>query len=212
MTVNTAATLAMRKYYGGDASDNTGFDLRDFVSAINSAAAYKITMDCYQLTKLEGEWIIDSTYLVTYKDQPVLFNEGLNLYYTILPSEPLGLPRGRGVHLLCPMQAPQKPFMYMQEGEAWLFANLPATYTSFWYDTDKIYYKNLNPNINKVKLVMVPMTYTEIPDDLSYEIIDLSLTQFLKTVTRPQDKLDDQNSNFTGGSDFMGGQPKQQRQ
>lgn len=198
MKTKDAAEIAYRKFSGGTVSNNSGFDLRDFVAAINSAAAYKITMDCYQLTKLEGEWVVDSTYLVTYKNQPVLFDNDLNLYYTIFPSEPLGLPRGRGVHLLAPMQASQKPFMYMQEGEAWMFTNLPATYTSYWFDTDKIYYKNLNPNVKEVKLVIVPMTYDEIPDDLSYEIIDLALTQFLKTVIKPEDKLNDQNPNNTG--------------
>lgn len=189
------AELLERRVNAGDVSAATGFELVDYIYAINQASAYKKKIEYYQQLKEEGDVEVDSTWLKTYDSIPVVFNDVLGLYQSELPEEPLALPRGRGIQVICPMQSPETPFMYQTEGEVWMFTNLPSDYTSYWFANKTISYKNINPDVTTVKITFVPMFSDEIQDDMAFEIIELAFTQFLKGKGIQQQKLDNNNPN-----------------
>lgn len=197
MTTVQAAELLRTKFLGGAASDDAQFVLQDFIFAINAARGYKLNKDATDAYKINGSWEADSTTFETFTSVPVLHNETTDMYYSELPQEPLGLPYGRGIQMITPQQDPTSPFFFMMAGENWMFSNLPATYTSYWYDTNNIYYKNIDPKFKAVSITMIPMFSDSIHDDLVFEVIDLALTQFLKAKGIPNDMNNNSNPNIT---------------
>lgn len=199
MDIVDVAELAAKKYYGDTPSDDAGLEDIDFENAIQNARAKQINIDYLNFQRITGEKGISQSWIQTYQNIPVLFNTDTQTYYSVLPSQYMGLPQGLGIYHISPMQAIQKPFSPQTIGESFLFTRNPQDTISYYADTDNVYYTRFDPAITQVLMQLIPLTSDIIPDDFVYDVIDLALKQFLmpRMAGQVSDKLDDQNPNRT---------------
>lgn len=112
----------------------------------------------------------------------------------MLPTDPISLPNNIGIYQISKMRTPNKPFAPMGIGELYLFSGLPITqYTS---DNNKVYYTNLDPNVKKVKMLIIPARPQDIHDDDVHEIKELVMKQMLTMRNIPEDKNNNSNPNI----------------
>ncbi len=205
MLATKLAEDIFRIYSGGDPSDEQGLSLEDFEDAVQSARAYKIKIDYWQSSRIEGERTVNQAWLQNYDNVPVLLNEATNVYYAVLPAQVFGdLPKGKGLYFVCPMQDPIHPFYPMTIGEQWMFSNLPQDNASYYYfDNKNLYFSRFDPNTGSVFMQIIPLNSDTIPDEVAHEISELVLNKFLKVKQAGilLDKLDNLNPNYTGGGD-----------
>lgn len=196
MKAIAAAELLERKYMGGEVSDDSAFIDIDFQQAIQNARGYKIKTDYWMNLRMEGERIVNNSWLVTFPSVAVAFNETNNSYYSVLPAQVYGgLPRGMGLYFISATQNINKPFIPLSIAENWLYSTLPQDETIYYnFDDLNVYYTRFDPSIKSVFMKYIPLTADYIPDDFVYEVIDLALTQFLKA-RGIEDKINDQNPN-----------------
>ena len=200
MTTVQAAELLRTKVLGGAASDDASLQIQDFVYAINAASAYKKKGEYWELMKQTGENTVPDTWLETFVDLPVTYNETQGLYECVLPYEPLDIAKGRGIQLICPMQDPTNPFFPMAASENWMFSGLPATYTSYWITDSTLQFKNIDPKYTSLKAVYVPAFSGVIHDDMAHEIIEIAMNQFLKVKGILPDENNNSNPIVTNGN------------
>lgn len=198
MLATQLAEDIFRIYSGGDPSDESGLELADFEDAVQSARAFKIKLDYWQSMKIEGERVINQTWIENFDNVPVVQNETTKAYYSVLPKQVFGdLPKGRGMYLICRPQDFTNPFMPMRIGEQWLFSTLPQDDTiSYYFDSTTVTYVRFDPDIESVFMAYVPLNSDVIPDEVAHEISELVLNKFLKPKQIIlQDKLTNNNPN-----------------
>ena len=199
MKATQLAEDIFRIYSGGDPSDDSGLELADFEDAVQSARAFKIKLDYWQSLRIEGERVINPTWLEIFDNVPVVQNVITKAYYSVLPKQVFGdLPKGRAIALVCQTQDFTHPFMPMAIGEQWLFSTLPQDNTvSFYFDTNNLYYVRFNPEIESVFMSYIPLNSDTIPDEVAHEISELVLNKFLKPKLNGvlEDKLTNSNTN-----------------
>ena len=197
MNYKILAEEAFRIFSAGDPSDESGLEIKDFELAVEQARAAKIRYDYFDTYKVTGERTLHNSWLHTYRNVPVLFDEGTQSYYSDLPEEVLDLPHNLGIYHVSKMQDFQNPFRIQTIGELWLFSRNPNDFITFHYDADKIFYDNWDYNIKEVYMQIVPLSDPDIPDEFATEIINMVLNQFLKAKGYTEDKLTNGNPNKT---------------
>lgn len=194
MKPTALAELIERQYYGGDVSDDAGLERIDFVEYVYAAYSYIVKLNYWGNIKNTGEREINNQYVAVYDDVAVEYDEKQDLYYSMLPTDPISLPNNIGIYQISKMRTPNKPFAPMGIGELYLFSGLPITqYTS---DNNKVYYTNLDPNVKKVKMLIIPARPQDIHDDDVHEIKELVMKQMLTMRNIPEDKNNNSNPNI----------------
>lgn len=199
MKATQLAEDIFRIYSGGDPADESGLELADFEDAVQSARAFKIKIDYWNSARVEGERVINQSWLENFDSIPVVQNATTKAYYSVLPKQVFGdLPKGRGLYLICPIQDFTSPFMPMTIGEQWLFSTLPQDKTiSYFFDSTNVTYVRFDPDIEFVFMSYIPLNSDFIPDEVAHEISELVLNKFLKPkqVGVLLDKLTNNNAN-----------------
>lgn len=187
------AELIERQYYGGDVSDDAGLERIDFIEYVYAAYSYLVKLTYWNNVKLTGDKEINNQYISVYDDVAVEYDEKQDLYYSVLPTDPISLPNNIGIYQISKVQSPNKPFAPMGAGELYLYSGLPITqYTS---DNSKVYYTNLDPEVKKVKMLIISSRPQDIHDDDVHEIKELVLKQIMTTRSIPEDKNNNSNPN-----------------
>jgi hypothetical protein len=199
MNIEDVALMNYRRYSGGDPSADSGLELADFEQFVKAARAFKIKLDYWQSSRIEGERVINQSWLQNYYSIPVLLNESTGVYYSVLPTQVFGdLPKGKGLYFVSQMQDFTNPIMPMTIGEQWLFSSLPQDDTMYYYfDNTNIYYSRFNPEIKDVFMQFIPLISDTIPDEVVDEVCDLVMKKFLilNQNNIQEDKVDNSNPN-----------------
>lgn len=198
MDAKLLAETIFREYNGGDASADSGLKIQDFQLAVKKARAYKVRYDYFNTVKIQGERIINSCWLKQYKNVEVLFDDEIDSYYSVLPTQVLDLPHSLGLYHISPMKNNQAPFAQQTIGESYIFSANPTDTITYHFDDERIYYDNFDIELGKVYIQLVPLVDDDVPDEFTTEITELVLNRFLKTKSgglEVQDKLDDNNPN-----------------
>jgi hypothetical protein len=124
----TKAILAqqvIRRISGGDQPADSQLDQREVIKLVVQAMGEKIKENFFENYKL-GDPGYDGMYIATYKEQNVLYDSGRGEYYSVIPSNYVALPNGRGILQVSPMRSPRKAFKIRKAGNVAIYDNLPA--------------------------------------------------------------------------------------
>ncbi len=203
-TKKKLAEQVLRRISGGDAEDDSQFDIREIILLVEQAVNALVKADLLQGLAI-GETYIGTQYISTFMDTPVLFDNGLDKAYSEIPCNYLSLPDDRGVYHISRMKGQDDAFVPLRNGSETLYSHSPARNlegrAGFWTEGKRIYYK---PNIFKdgckgVLLKLVVASPSEIKDDEPYPIgSDMELPVIEKVleimgVNGPVDHVNDNN-------------------
>lgn len=112
-TYRAFAQLIRDTFYAGDPSDDAKFSERYFAELIAVEVADLATRNAYENSNAGETTYVSDSFLTTYTDLPVLFDEYLKLYYFTLPDVPPALPKNQGIQRVWPRGATKVEIMLM---------------------------------------------------------------------------------------------------
>ncbi len=191
MDIQLLAELIERNYYGGDVSDDSGLERRDFVKHVASAYGYVFTKKVWDNYKTTGEKYVNEAKAVI---APIVYDSTREQYYAQLASSPLELPFGLGLQGVYPI-ASTTPYYMANAGDAFLYADMEGSPVIAFREVDKIYLLNLDPAVTQVRVLMVESEPADVPDECVEEIQQLVMQRLLKGKTIQEDKINNSSSN-----------------
>ena len=85
--------------YGGITSDEARLSERFVLTKVNNTIAFLAKKSAYETNNLEGVTYADDSFWLSFSALPVLLDDITGLFYTVLPAQPVGLPRQRSIQV-----------------------------------------------------------------------------------------------------------------
>jgi hypothetical protein len=146
MTFGQIVELIHKRLYGGQTTPDqliTPQQVAFHVLTIRDQLAWEM------LIKV-GDEQIDAAFLTTYENLPVSLDSAQDIYYMILPAQPMSHPRGKGIFSIRPMQGLNRhnqtiyvpvPVGYWELGTLWLEGNIAYQYVG----ENRVNFPNMRP-------------------------------------------------------------------
>lgn len=190
-----------RRLAGGDPSWDFKIDQREIALAADEIRDNLVTIKLYQ--SLQGEdREVDGSYLVTYDDVPVLFDQHSKQYYSELPAKLLSLPRDRGIEQVMLKQDLRNTFIPIKLTEIPLFSTVGSVLDgnyAYYRSGEKLFYYNVPISGFPCGLTMVLIPQGKyVPDDQNYcdpDLQDTIVTETFKRFVPMSAKPEDKNNN-----------------
>jgi hypothetical protein len=166
--------------------------IQEMILATNQAYAYVVRTNWWA-NKNQGENDINGNFIYAFKDNDILLDADVNLYYSVLPSTFLGnIPYEMGIPHVSYMQSLNKPFIRLSNGMPALFEGLQSSnfsgYDNFFVENNRIYLPSIDTSTActsklLIKLVVAlegldEQTEISIPPDLQYDIVQLAVKMY----------------------------------
>ena len=189
----------------GETNRRMGLHFQDMMEYAKQIFGEQIRINLFQ-GMTEGDHSVDGSFVFTFRDQEVLFDEGLALYYTNLPSSTITLPNEAGIDFVSLMKSQTLPFTkvprnFLAASQGLRIANLEGR-SGYWQEGNRIYYVNLQPiPPAKVLIKLVcgvsdvdETTPLRMPFDIQKLIVDKLIERFATMIQLPADET---NNNST---------------
>jgi hypothetical protein len=92
------AEQVLRLFSGGDASDDSGWDLREIELLVAQAHAMLVRNEYFTNLKTEGQHSVGAEHYTTFVKVPVVFDTERKEDYTLLPAQFISIPGNKGIH------------------------------------------------------------------------------------------------------------------
>ena len=197
------AEQARRIILGGNPSANDSPLPQELMVFVEQALAYVVQKNLYQ-NMAQGENDIDGTLVFTFKNNAVVLDEDLGMYYTALPSPFIALPSGRGVKLISSMKSQNVPFVPIPNGSLGLFSNLQSNSmdgnNTFFVDGSKVYFPKMDAtNANATVLIKLVCSLggiddfedLAIPPNIELEMVQMTVQTYSIERATPHDNIND---------------------
>lgn len=164
--------------------------LQEMILATNQAYAYVVRTNWWT-NRNEGEIdSINGNFIYAFKDNDIVLDSDVNLYYSVIPSTFLGnIPHEIGIPHVSYMQSVNKPFIRLTNGMPALFQGLQSSnfdgYDTFFVENNRIYLPTIDISVAckaklLIKLVVAlegldEQTEISIPPDIQWEIVNLAV-------------------------------------
>ena len=116
------------------------------VDVVYESIIYKISGNALRYR----DWGQLDQYCRPYKNVAILKDEDRNEWYSILPASVIQLPRNRGIHQISPMKDQVNKFKYSDNNSVDIWDELEAQkvvdYTSFYVESNRVYYRKFDEN------------------------------------------------------------------
>jgi len=200
-TKKQIAEQAMRIISGGHLKPDRTIDIREVMMALDQLRDARVRIDTLNNVKM-GEYSVDSDYMTFYESVSVSTDAVKSLKYVTLPAAHLSLPYGLGIYQITPIGDMEDAWKIISAGEVGLLEGSPALEHELnvycWAVGDKIYFKNIDPSIAEVTLLLV-VTSSEIaegatfpvPPDVEAELLQQLVQLFSVMQQVPHDELED---------------------
>jgi hypothetical protein len=137
------------------------------------AMDYLVAKVLYPEAKKNNNWGALDVYVKAYKDVAILYDEGRDEYYCIMPLQPINLPSNRGVRSVSPMKEQNYKFIYRDNNTSNTYGKLEvnsAIPTARYYvEGIRLYFsEHLNPFLTTLLLkLLVPFDKLDDEDDVN---------------------------------------------
>jgi hypothetical protein len=202
-TKHQIAEQALRMLSGGDVSKDSEITIREMMLAVSQARDFVIRQELWQLIAM-GDVDVVGEYICSYEDEPVLFDDKRDMFYSEIPAEYINLPRNMGVYQISLMKDQfnafvpvSSSFLSMHRGMASQNLNGQKGYL---VEKGRVYYTGLeaSDDIEKVliKLVAASSEIEEddifpIPADKEMEVIKMAVQMYSTQLQIPNDQVND---------------------
>lgn len=189
----------------GETNRRAGLHFQDMMEYAKQIFGEQIRINLFQ-GMTEGNQSVDGSFVFTFKNQEVLFDEDLALYYTKLPSSTITLPNEAGIDFVSTMKGQTLPFTkvprnFLAASQGLRIASLEGR-CGYWQEENRIYYVNLQPLYPcKVLIKLVcgvsdvnETTPLRMPFDIQKLIVDKLIERFSTMIQIPADET---NNNST---------------
>ena len=131
----------------GEANRRSGLHFQDMMEYAKQIFGEQIRINMFQ-GMTEGDHSVDGSFIFTFRDQEVLLDEGLGLYYTNLPSSTITLPNEAGIDFVSTMKGQMLPFTkvprnFLAASQGLMISNLEGRY-GYWQEGNRIYYVKMS--------------------------------------------------------------------
>lgn len=174
-TKKLIAEQVLRILEGGDINDDSAYDIREVMRLIDQVVSLQIKAGWIENLKA-GHPGVAGSYISTFKNIPLHYDEDMGVSYLELPCNYVHLPAGRGIHHLSRTKEISEAFVPMSSGNSSLFSHSPAEglegRIGFYPEGKRIYLtKDLyHQGCKKVLLKLVIPPLSEVGQDDPYPI------------------------------------------
>jgi len=204
-----AAEAVLRKLSGGDINPSGGGVLMADILLILEPIRAKLIYNFYFVERnIEGDLTIDDGFIDTF-DQPVLFDNARELYYSELPIAPIELPRNLGIYMIAPLKDQFNQYIPMRNGFSALMNGLESNtllgFKGYYQEGQRVYYRNVNasnaPDSVLMKIIGVnnlnlkDNSVIKVPKSMELDLIDMCYKHLLDQKIQNIDKVNDNAQN-----------------
>ena len=174
-TKRRLAEQILRRLSGGDASDDSQYDIREIMLFVGQALGFLVKANYLENLRY-GDTSIGSQYISTFPGVPVQFNKTTGKAFIDLPCTYLDLPDGRGIFHISPLRQQDNAFVPVRNGSETLFSHSAAGNLEgrigFWAEGNRVYFnKDISrEGCNEVLLKLAVVSPESIGADDPYPI------------------------------------------
>lgn len=203
------AEQALREINKGNQGPNEDIQVQDLLIAVTQAFGSAVKSS-YFINKADGVSEVSGTFIYSFKNQPVILDADLNVYYTELPSSYIDIPNESGIEYVGTMlsgsdvQSQSEPMVRVPNGFVQLSRNLAVenlqTRKGFYVEGNRIVYIRMTPEqaaLNVLIKLAVSLegidedTLINIPPDIQDQIITSVVQKYLVVKQLPEAKIGD---------------------
>ena len=117
----------LRLAYNGTPPNDASIDIREVGLHVNSAIAFLAKVNYTDNYKFEGTSYVNDQFVSTFTGNTILTDSTLGLKYCVLPADPIGLPKNRGiVEILKPLNKSVTPVIILQGNKKSIYKNFTS--------------------------------------------------------------------------------------
>ena len=189
----------------GETNRRAGLHFQDMMEYAKQIFGEQIRINLFQ-GMAEGDHSVDGSFVFTFKNQEVLIDTDLDLFYTELPSATITLPNEAGIDFVSSMKGQTLPFTkvprnFLAASQGLRIRSLEGR-CGYWQEGNRIYYVNfapLHPCKVLIKIVcgvqdVNETTPMKMPFDIQKLIVDKLIERFSTMIQIPADET---NNNST---------------
>jgi hypothetical protein len=192
----------LRLVLSGNTSSDKELKKEDVAIYVNQAFASVLRRRFFE-SKAEGEEYIDGSYIYSFDNQEVKYDDVKKLYYIDLPATTVDLPGGIGIFYVGYQENQEDAFLPTMSGFFSLFKGLRSAGLSgrvgYYKEGKRLFFINMTDGIPcKVLLKMVApfgdigkCNSIDIPFDMQEEIVQMALKLFTFSIQLPKDNIND---------------------
>ncbi len=204
------AESAGRLLKAGNYGPNEGITQQDLILAVHRAFGTVVKAEYFQ-GKNDGVAEMPGTFVYSFKNQPVLFDNDLQLYYSVIPSSYISLPHEAGITFVGTMQtgnvnsSQSEPMVRVFNNFTALARGLAVenlqTRKGFYVEGTNIYYIGMSSDqaaLNVLMKLAVSLegidedTQINIPPEMQASIIQIVVAQYMPETKQQPAKIGDQ--------------------
>ncbi len=200
------AEICSRRINAGFSSPNSTIGMQELIIAVNQAFGTVVKNSWFQ-NKNEGVSEINGAFIYSFKNQPILYDNDLTQYYSVLPSSYIDLPHEIGVQQVSLMQTGNKTqnqsamvrvfngFNSLSRG---LALESLQTRKAFYVEGNSIIYMGLSESDAQLKtLIKLAVSLENIDEDtqinlapeIQAEIIEMVVAKYMVEKQIPDTKV-----------------------
>lgn len=123
-------------FYGGTPNDDASFSVSYFAQLIAAEVAEYARQNAFENSNAGELTYANDSFIITYKNLPVVFDSDLKYYYTVMPDIPPALPKNQEIARVWPVGATKREIMPMSQKDKGIQDLLPGIPNVMLYYTE----------------------------------------------------------------------------
>lgn len=203
VTKRQLAEQAQRIILGGTQTADREVFIQELLLAVNQAFANAVKLSLFN-NKREGENDVNGSFIYSFDDVPVSFDNNKKLYYSELPATYIDLPTDLGVAMVSLMEGQNDAFVRVPQNFLSLTRGLQSGSllgrSPFWVENTRLYFPSIKSSDNITKVLVKLIAGIDsidddqnvgIPLDIQDQIVRTVVQMYMVEQTNAKDELND---------------------